>query len=57
MVAEAEAMVDEVGLQNLNASVLADRLGVRQPSLSKHIDGVDALRRSISIGAKRELGS
>lgn len=55
--AEAEAMVDEVGLQNLNASVLADWLGVRQPSLSKHIDGVDALRRSISIGAKRELGS
>jgi AcrR family transcriptional regulator len=48
-------MADEVGLERLTLAALAARLGVRQPSLYKHIDGLDALRRGISVRAKSEL--
>lgn len=49
-------MADEVGLGQLTLAALAERLGVRQPSLYKHIDSMAGLHRSISIEAKRELG-
>jgi AcrR family transcriptional regulator len=52
---EAERCADEVGLSRLTLAALADRLGVRQPSLYKHIDGMDALQRGLSIRAKNEL--
>jgi AcrR family transcriptional regulator len=55
VVAEAERMVDEAGLERLTLAALAERLGVRQPSLYKHIDGVAGLRRAITIRAGREL--
>jgi AcrR family transcriptional regulator len=55
VVDEAEHIADEVGLSQLTLAALAERLGVRQPSLYKHVDGMDGLRRSISIRAKREL--
>lgn len=56
VVEEAERMVDEVGPAGLTLTALAERLGVRQPSLYKHVDGLDALHRSISVRAKRDLG-
>jgi AcrR family transcriptional regulator len=56
VVEEAERMVDEVGPARLTLTALAEGLGVRQPSLYKHVDGLDALHRSISVRAKRELG-
>ncbi len=52
---EAQALSDEVGLDALTLAALASRLGVRQPSLYKHIDGTDALLRALSVRAKREL--
>jgi len=55
VVEEAERLADEVGLSNLTLAALADRLGVRQPSLYKHIAGMDAVQRSIAIRAKVEL--
>ena len=55
VVSEAEQLADEVGLSQLTLAALAARLGVRQPSLYKHIDGMAGLQRSISIRAKREL--
>jgi len=55
VVEEAERMADEVGLQRLTLAALAERLGVRQPSLYKHIDGLPALHRSIAVRAKAEL--
>jgi AcrR family transcriptional regulator len=55
LVAEAEHLADEVGMDNFTLAALADRLGVRQPSLYKHIDGMTALRRTISVRAKNEL--
>jgi AcrR family transcriptional regulator len=56
VVAEAEQMADEDGLGQLSLTALAGRLGVRQPSIYKHIDSLAGLRRSISIRAKAELG-
>ncbi|EQD72788.1 transcriptional regulator, partial [mine drainage metagenome] len=39
MVDEAERMADELGLSRLTMAALSGRLGVRQPSLYKHVDG------------------
>jgi AcrR family transcriptional regulator len=55
VVEAAERLADDVGLSNLTLAALAQRLGVRQPSLYKHIAGMDALQRSITIRAKNEL--
>jgi AcrR family transcriptional regulator len=52
---EAEQLADEVGLSHLTLAALAGRLGVRYPSLYKHVDGLDGLQRGIAIRAKREL--
>lgn len=56
VVDEAAVLADEVGLQSLTLAALAERLGVRQPSLYKHLDSLAGLRRSISLQAKAELG-
>lgn len=55
VVAEAACLVDEVGWEQLTMAALADRLGVRLPSLYKHIDSLDGLRRSIGLLALSEL--
>lgn len=56
VVAEAAVLADEVGLDQLTLARLADRFGVRLPSLYKHVDGLDALHRSLSVLAVDELG-
>jgi AcrR family transcriptional regulator len=56
VVTAAETLTDEVGVDDLTLAALADRLGVRQPSLYKHVDGLPALKRTIALRAKRELG-
>jgi AcrR family transcriptional regulator len=48
-------MVDDLGLEGLTLVALAERLGVRQPSLYKHIEGVAGLRRAIAVQAARDL--
>lgn len=48
-------MADDGGLANLTLAALAAELGVRQPSLYKHIEGADGLRRELSIGAKESF--
>ena len=55
VVVEAERIADDVGLSRLTIAALADSLGVRQPSLYKHINGMEGLRRSIAVRAKTEL--
>jgi AcrR family transcriptional regulator len=55
VVEEAATMADEVGLSRMTLAALAERLGVRQPSLYKHIDSMAGLQRSISLQSKREL--
>ncbi|MGA7688705.1 MAG: WHG domain-containing protein [Jiangellales bacterium] len=55
VVVEAEHLADQVGVDNVSLAALADTLGVRQPSLYKHIDGLPALKRAIAVRAKAEL--
>ncbi len=55
VVATAAAMADDLGLANLTMAALAEELGVRQPSLYKHVDGADGLRRALSLKAKEDL--
>ncbi|MBM0233348.1 WHG domain-containing protein [Micromonospora sp. STR1_7] len=56
VVAAGAALADEVGFTNVSMGLVAERVGVRTPSLYKHVDSLDALRRGIAIQAKRELG-
>ena len=53
--AEAAELADEAGLDQLTLAALAARLGVRQPSLYKHVASIDALQRLISMRGKAEL--
>jgi AcrR family transcriptional regulator len=48
-------LADESGMANLTMALLAKQLGVRQPSLYNHVDGMPALLRGIAIQAKHEL--
>jgi AcrR family transcriptional regulator len=57
VVEEAERIADEVGLERLTLAALAASLGVRQPSLYKHVDGMEGLQHRLSVRAKDELGS
>jgi AcrR family transcriptional regulator len=54
VVAAAMELADEVGLDKLTLAALAVRLGVRQPSLYKHVASLDALQRLISMESKVE---
>lgn len=55
VVDEAGRIADEVGLPRLTLAALADRLGVSQPSLYKHVAGMNGVQRSIAVRAKTEL--
>lgn len=57
VVDEAAQLVDEVGRDRLTLSMLAKRLGVAQPSLYKHVEGLDDLNRLLTIRALGELGA
>jgi AcrR family transcriptional regulator len=57
VVEAAERLSDEVGLGNLTLTALAADLGVRQPSLYKHIENIDDLHRSLAVRARTELGA
>lgn len=53
---EAARLVDEVGRDHLTLSALAKRFNVAQPSLYKHIDGLDGLDRLLAVQVLREVG-
>ncbi len=55
VIEEAERMIDELGTARLTLTALAGRLGVKQPSLYKHIEGLDDLLHSVSVRAKLAL--
>ncbi|MYS76424.1 TetR family transcriptional regulator, partial [Streptomyces sp. SID5926] len=54
MVAAGAALADEVGFANLTMGLLAERVGVRTPSLYKHVGGQDDLTRRIAVRALDE---
>jgi AcrR family transcriptional regulator len=49
VVAAGADLADEVGLARLTMGSLAERLGVRTPSLYKHVVGQDDLNRRIAV--------
>ena len=55
VVRAAGELADEVGFDQLTLSALAQRLGVKQPTLYKHVDGTASLHRAMAFVAKREL--
>ncbi len=57
IVAAAAALADEIGFTELTMGKLAERLGVRAPSLYKHIAGQDDLHRRIAALALTEAGA
>jgi AcrR family transcriptional regulator len=55
-VTEAGAMLaDEIGFAQLSMGPLAERLGVKTPSLYKHVDGLSDLVHRIAVLAATEL--
>ena len=56
VVAGAAGLADEVGLANVTMGLLAERLGVRAPSLYKHVSSQADLNRRIAVLALTELG-
>lgn len=57
VVAKAADVADEVGFEQLTLAAVAARFGVRLPSLYKHVDGLQGLRRHVTLLALRELGA
>ena len=55
VVAEAAALADERGIQAVSLAPLAERLGVRVPSLYKHVGGLDDLHRRLALAGLRDL--
>ncbi|WP_432564892.1 TetR/AcrR family transcriptional regulator [Kineococcus sp. SYSU DK003] len=49
------ALADERGFDQLSMGVLAERLGVRPPSLYKHVDGLADLSHRIAVLAADQL--
>ena len=55
VVAAGAALADEVGYQDLTMGLLAERLGVRTPSLYKHVHGLADLQHGVATLAMTEL--
>ncbi|MGW6282628.1 TetR/AcrR family transcriptional regulator [Kribbella sp. NPDC055071] len=56
VVVAAATLVDEIGYHELTMGVLAQRLGVRPPSLYKHVENLADLQHRIATIAMTELG-
>ncbi len=54
VIGAAAAIADANGIEQLNVAAVAQRLGVRSPSLYHHVPGVEGLRRALALhGAAR----
>lgn len=51
----AGELADQIGLEQLTLSLVANHLGVRSPSLYNHIEGLSGLRRELSLLGLNEL--
>jgi AcrR family transcriptional regulator len=56
VVSTAADLADEVGFAYLTMGLLAQRLGVRTPSLYKHVDGLADLQHRVAVLAMTQLG-
>lgn len=57
VVETAVRIADAGGLASVTLAGVASELGVRTPSLYKHVEGLPALLRLVSVHAKRELAA
>ena len=55
VVARAAQMLDSGSPERLNLAALAENLGVRPPSLYKHVDGMAGLQRGVMLRAKADI--
>jgi len=56
IVRAAAEVSDETSFANLTLGLVAERLGVRPPSLYKHVDGLADLQHRVAVLAMTELG-
>ena len=56
VVACAAGLADEIGYSGVTMGLLADRLGVRAPSLYKHVSGLADVQHRLATLAMTELG-
>ncbi|MGH8889296.1 MAG: TetR/AcrR family transcriptional regulator [Acidothermaceae bacterium] len=56
IVVAAAQLCDEIGFHELTMGVLAERIGVRPPSLYKHLESLADLQHRIATLAMAELG-
>ena len=56
VVVSAAGLADEIGFQGITMGLLADRLGVRAPSLYKHVGGLADVQHRLATLAMTELG-
>lgn len=57
VVEAAAALADEQGMEEVTLVALADRLGVKPPSLYKHVDGLEAIHRAVALKGLREINA
>jgi len=57
VVQAASAIANADGLEAVTLARLAARLGVRSPSLYKHVDGLDAIRRALAVKGLAEASA
>lgn len=55
VVQAAARLVDEEGVEQLSLGRLAERLGIRAPSLYNHVAGLPGLRHELAVYCAREL--
>ncbi|MBA3390039.1 MAG: WHG domain-containing protein [Rubrobacter sp.] len=55
VVEAAAVLADEEGFEDLSLARLAERLGVRKPSLYNHVAGIGGIRRELVLKGLREL--
>jgi len=57
VVAAAAELANEIGYDNISLKTLAERLGVRSPSLYNHISGLDELKHELMLYGWHCIGS
>lgn len=55
VVEAATKLIDEEGIDQLSLGRLAERLGIRTPSLYNHVAGLPGLRHELALSCAREL--
>jgi AcrR family transcriptional regulator len=57
ILAEARALLEEEGRAGLTMRALAERLGIRAPSIYKHVAGKEELEEALLVAVREELSA